>query len=154
MEPELLKANVLFRTAPAIIRHPGGVSPEKRRTPMETIAGDRRQDRRYDVELKLQYKILKAGRVLDEGNGLTMNMSRGGVQFESERTLTEGMDIELAIEWPFLLRGRFPIQLHVMGSVVRAERNLVSLRTTWHEFLDSANADAGETVSQELAMVM
>ncbi|MFB3828544.1 MAG: PilZ domain-containing protein [Bryobacteraceae bacterium] len=105
---------------------------------MEMIQGDRRTDRRYDMQLKLHYRLMKGSRVLHEGTGITRNMSRGGIQFEADRSLQSGSLVELSIEWPIPLRGRTPIRLHVMGYVTRSCRKVVALHSTWHEFVAAA----------------
>lgn len=122
---------------------------------MEMIRGDRRQDRRYDVQLKLRYKVLNDGRVLDEGSGTTVNMSRTGIQFECGRILGEGMDIELAIEWPILLRGSEPLELHAMGRVMRADDRSAAMHITWHEFVRVREVGGPERCAEnQVAMVM
>lgn len=109
---------------------------------MDMIRGDRRTDRRYDVELKLRYRLVKGGRPLHEGTGFTRNMSRGGVEFEADRALQSGSLLELTIEWPIPLRGRIPLELHVMGYVVRSCRKMVAIHATWHEFIAAAEGQA------------
>jgi hypothetical protein len=102
---------------------------------MEMIMGDRRADKRYEMELELQYKIVRGHRVVQYGQGKTLTMSRGGVAFTTERPLPTGCAIELAIDWPIPLYGRYPLQLRMMGHVVRNVRGVAAVRTTWHEFL-------------------
>ncbi len=102
---------------------------------MEMIMGDRRMDKRYEVELELHYKVIRGHRVVQHGQGKTVTMSRGGLAFTTERPLPAGCAIELAIDWPIPLYGRYPLQLRMMGHVVRNVRGLVAVRTTWHEFL-------------------
>ncbi len=118
---------------------------------MELIRGDRRADRRYDVELKVRYRLVKGGRTLHEGTGFTRNMSRGGIEFEADRSLKSGTLVELSIQWPIPLRGHTPLELHVMGYVVRSCRRIVAMRATWHEFV---NAVQEHTASRETALAV
>ncbi len=121
---------------------------------MELILGDRRSDRRYDVEMQLRYRILNSAHHA-EGTGISLNMSRGGVLFQADKFLPEGAAVELAIDWPIRLRGRIPLELHIMGHVVRCENNMVALRTSWHEFLRVGVAGSQEVpVEEESALVM
>ena len=100
----------------------------------ERIAGDRRSDRRYPLLLDLRWKLIRRRRVLDTGTGGTLDLSRGGVRFESGRPLPEGSSVELAISWPVLLHNVAPMQLVVQGRIVRSEGGRIAIRTTQHEF--------------------
>jgi hypothetical protein len=102
---------------------------------MEIIMGDRRMDRRYDVELELRYKLVRGHRVIQRGLGKTLSMSRNGLSFTTDRPLPTGCAVELSIEWPICLYGRYPLQLHMMGHVIRSDRGVAAVKTTWHEFL-------------------
>lgn len=123
---------------------------------MEMIMGDRRADKRYEMELELQYRIIRGHRVVQQGYGRTITMSRGGLAFTTERQLPIGCAIELAIEWPIPLYGRYPLQLRMMGHVVRNVRGVAAVRTTWHEFLrlDTVAEHRPEVRDAEVALVM
>jgi hypothetical protein len=101
---------------------------------LESIAGDRRFDRRYSILLDLQWKLIHRKRVLDAGAGKTLDVSGGGVRFESGRTLPKGLKVELAISWPILLRGLAPMQLVVQGRILRSEGGRTAIRMIQHEF--------------------
>jgi hypothetical protein len=100
----------------------------------EGIAGDRRVDRRYPLLLDLRWKLIHRKRVLDTGEGSTLDFSSGGVRFESGRTLPEGFDVELAIRWPVLLHNVAPMQLVVQGRIVRSRDGEIAVRMVQHEF--------------------
>ena len=100
----------------------------------EGIAGDRRFDRRYPILLDLRWKLIHRKRVLDAGAGSTLDLSGGGIRFESGRTLPNGLNVELAISWPVLLRGAIPMQLVVQGRIVRSEGCRTAIRMIQHEF--------------------
>jgi hypothetical protein len=100
----------------------------------EVIAGDRRVDRRYPILLDLRWKLMHRKRVLDAGEGSTLDLSSAGVRFESGRTLPLGLDVELAISWPVLLHNLAPLQLVVQGRIVRSEGGRIAIRMTQHEF--------------------
>ena len=100
----------------------------------DSIPGDRRSDRRYPLLLDLRWKLIRRRRVLDTGTGGTLDLSRGGVRFESGRPLPAGCNVELAISWPVLLHNVAPMQLVVQGRVVRSEGGRIAMRMTQHEF--------------------
>jgi len=100
----------------------------------ESIAGDRRSDRRYPLLLGLRWKLIRRKRVLDTGIGSTLDLSRGGIRFESDRPLPEGFNVELAVSWPVLLHNVAPMQLVVQGRIVRSESGRIAIRMSEHEF--------------------
>lgn len=102
---------------------------------MDMIMGERRAARRYDVELELRYKLIRGHRVVLRGHGKTLTMSRDGLSFTADGDLPAGSAVELSIKWPIALYGRYPLELHVMGHVIRGSCGEVAVRTTWHEFL-------------------
>ncbi len=98
------------------------------------IHGDRRSDRRYPLELELRYKLIRRKKVLETGYGRTLDMSSGGILFETARPLPPGLTIELSVSWPVLLRNTAPLKLVVIGRVVRNEANCTAVRMLQHEF--------------------
>jgi len=107
-----------------------GKSAEK----ADAIGGDRRQDRRYHLNLDLKWKLIRRRRVLETGKGKTLDVSSGGILFDAGRDLPEGLNVELSIAWPVLLHNVAPMQLVVMGKVVRSGRREVAMQTVQHEF--------------------
>jgi hypothetical protein len=101
---------------------------------VETIGGDRRADRRYDLRLDLRWKLIRRRRVLDNGVGATLDFSSGGLLFETDRPLPTGLNVEISIAWPVLLRDVAPLQLVVTGRVVRSEGVRTAIRMVQHEF--------------------
>jgi hypothetical protein len=98
-----------------------------------SIAGNRRSDRRYPILLDLRWKLIRRKRVLDTGTGRTLDLSGGGIRFESSRPLPEGFNVEMAISWPVLLHNVAPMQLVVQGRIVRSEGCRIAIRMTQHE---------------------
>ncbi|MGA3099680.1 MAG: PilZ domain-containing protein, partial [Bryobacteraceae bacterium] len=93
----------------------GGPSKEE-----QTIAGDRRGDRRYEIRLEARWKLVRRRKVLETGSGRTLDFSSGGVLFEPGRQLPVGLNVELSISWPVLLHNVAPLQLVVYGRIVRS----------------------------------
>jgi hypothetical protein len=98
------------------------------------IGGERRDDRRYDIRLDLRWKLLRRRRVIDSGVGVTLDLSRGGVRFDSGRVLTVGLYVELAVDWPARLHNLAPMQLTIHGKILRSTDGSSAIRTLQHEF--------------------
>jgi hypothetical protein len=101
---------------------------------MEGIGGDRRRDRRYEIRLETRWKLIRRRRVLDSGVGHTVDLSSGGILFDPGRQLAAGLNVELAIAWPVLLRNIAPLQLIVSGRIVRCAANRAAVVMVQHEF--------------------
>lgn len=100
----------------------------------QKIGGERRIDRRYGLALNVRWKLIRRRRVLDSGTGITVDVSSGGLLFETDRELPSGLNIELSIAWPVLLHNVAPLQLVVAGRIVRTKGQRVGVRMTQHEF--------------------
>jgi hypothetical protein len=100
----------------------------------DAIGGDRRQDRRYQLQLDLKWKLIRRRRVLDAGTGKTVDVSSGGIYFDAGRHLPEGLNVELSISWPVLLHNVAPMQLVATGKIVRSNGRQAAIQTTQHEF--------------------
>jgi hypothetical protein len=101
---------------------------------METIGGDRRSDRRYGMQLHLRWSLVRRRREIDAGTGRTIDMSSGGILFETGCELPTGLNVEMHIAWPMLLHDVAPMQLVVTGRIVRSSRGWAAIRTMSHEF--------------------
>jgi PilZ domain len=101
---------------------------------LENHRADQRLHQRYPITLKVEYKLLKKGRVERVGSGRTMNMSSGGIFFESDDPLPLRGRVELAMEWPFLLEGVCALKLVMRGRIVRSETNGIAVQIQQHEF--------------------
>lgn len=108
----------------------------------DTIQGDRRSQRRYAVELDLEYRIIDQGRVIATGGGKTGNMSSGGVLFRAEDDFADGRFVELYIRWPAVLGNAPFIELCVSGRVVRSGPDGAALRMTRYHFQQLRNPAA------------
>ena len=99
-----------------------------------SIAGERRQDRRYEIRLDVRWKLIRRRRVLETGTGHTIDISSGGIHFETDRTLPVGLNVELSIAWPALLHNVAPLQLVAFGKIVRASGHKTAMLMLQHEF--------------------
>ena len=106
------------------------------RSQMELINDDRRDDRRYPIELEMRYKVVARNRAQLHGTGRTMNMSSGGVLFDGDQSLPAGTFVELSINWPVLLQeARRPLTLMILGRVVRCDGNAIAVKMNRYEFM-------------------
>jgi len=106
----------------------------------EGIHGDRRRDRRYEIQLDVRWKLVRRRRVLDTGVGHTIDLSSGGILFDAGRPLPVGLNVELSIGWPVLLRNLAPMQLMVSGRIVRSSPNCTAVVMAQHEFRTSGTS--------------
>ena len=95
---------------------------------LELIRGNRRADRRYDLELRLRFSYQRSGEVM-AGVGRTLDLSRGGVRFLAEMPPPEGAEVELRIEWPFLLQNVCALELVMNGTVLGSDERGTVMQT-------------------------
>lgn len=98
------------------------------------IAGERRGDRRYALQLELKWKLVRRRRVLEAGSGNTLDLSSSGLLLDAGRHLPAGLNLELSISWPVLLHNVAPLKLCVSGRIVRTNGQLVAVQMVQHEF--------------------
>ena len=84
-------------------------------------------------------EVIRRRKVVETGIGRTVDLSSGGILFEAGRTLTAGLNVELSVSWPVLLHNVAPLQLVVMGRIVRSDGRQVALRMIQHEFRTMAS---------------
>jgi hypothetical protein len=97
---------------------------------------DQRANGRYPIALEVQYKVLSGNRVDRVGCGRTLNISSGGVLLETDQLLPPTGCVELAIQWPFLLREVCGLKLVMRGRIVRRDyqTKATAVRAEFHEF--------------------
>jgi len=95
---------------------------------------DQRSSRRFPIEVDLSYLVLRGEAVDSTGHGRTINISSGGILFESVRSLRPGSHIELSIAWPARIDGIVQMQLQASGRTVRQQDNTTAVQILHHEF--------------------
>jgi hypothetical protein len=100
----------------------------------ETIRGDRRLQRRYPIELDLEFRIMDGDRVVSTGAGRTGNMSSGGVLFHAAEGVPSGPHVELAVRWPAVLGNSPFLELRISGRLVRNDSGGVAMRMSRYHF--------------------
>jgi PilZ domain len=93
---------------------------------------ERRSNARYPLGLTARYG--KLGQKLLTGVGQAVNVSSGGVLVFSRHELSLGEQVELRIEWPSPLEGWIPLQLVILGKVVRCGALSFAVLFRHHQF--------------------
>jgi hypothetical protein len=99
---------------------------------------DRRTKRRFAIIQDVKYRLLYGERIGESGNGRTLNISSAGVCFTTTGQLATGLPVELAIQWPALLRGTVQLRLVTYGIVVRAWNDSAVATIDRYEFRTQA----------------
>ena len=100
----------------------------------ERIQGDRRLQRRYPLELDLEFRIVDNDKVVSTGTGKTGNISSGGVLFYAAEGVPTGPHVELAVRWPAVLGDAPFIELRIFGRMVRSDSRGVAMRMSRYYF--------------------
>jgi hypothetical protein len=98
---------------------------------------DRRAKHRFAIERELRFKVLDSRRPMT-GVGNTVDISSGGVAFETVAQLLPGTLVEISISWPVLLDDTCLMRLVVLGRVVRTRRQVVACTVDKYEFRTQA----------------
>jgi hypothetical protein len=99
----------------------------------DIIHGNRRANRRYDFPLDMRFAYRECG-VESEGTGRTVNLSRGGIRFETDSPPPTGTEVMLRVAWPFLLQNVCPLELYIWGTVLRSDAYGTVVLMKKHEF--------------------
>ena len=102
--------------------------------PFESPRPDQRLHPRYPIRLDLQYGLLNQGPVNRTGSGRTLNISTGGIFFETKDFLPVGGLIALVMRWPILLDGACQLNLFLQGRIVRRDAIGTAVKMTRHKF--------------------
>jgi hypothetical protein len=101
---------------------------------IEVLHGDRRVDRRYEFELPIRFEYVDGQSGPRAGSGATIDLSRGGVRFQSSDPPPVKANLQMRIAWPFLLQGVCPLELIVRGQVIGSSERGIVLRMRSYEF--------------------
>jgi hypothetical protein len=95
---------------------------------------ERRSTDRFPIARDVRFKVLSKRQEADAGAGSTVNISSGGVLFETSKDMVPGKRVELAISWPAQLDGKCSLKLVARGRVVRCDGNKVAVEIQQYEF--------------------
>ncbi len=97
------------------------------------IQGDRQAARHHECEMPLRF-VCQSGGTQYTGSGCTADLGRREVHFVSDYPLPNGAEVELRIEWPFLLQGVCPLELRMWGRVLRSDEQHTVVTMRDYEF--------------------
>jgi hypothetical protein len=106
---------------------------EAARMELHTDAAERRFAIRFPIEQEVRYKVFNRN-TIEVGSGRTINMSSNGVLFTTERTLSTGERVELAVNWPAHLDNHCALKLVTSGRVVRTDSTKAAIAIERYEF--------------------
>jgi hypothetical protein len=95
---------------------------------------DRLVGHRFPIEAELCYLLLNGKTIVAAGHGRSLNISSGGILFESMHSVRPGQQIELSIAWPAKIDGIVRMQLRASGRTVREQDNRTAVRILHYEF--------------------
>lgn len=107
---------------------------EANATPNEVQRNDRRRTDRFPLSCELVYRMSGKRLAHEQGSGMTIDMSSGGVLFRCDRQLLPGKRIEMAISWPAQLDNRCGLKLIARGRVVRSNGTQAAVAIQQYEF--------------------
>lgn len=99
----------------------------------DQIHGDRRAAQRFEFEMPLHF-LYQSGGSQYQGSGRTVDLARKGICFVSDEPPPLDANVELRIEWPFLLQNVCPLELRVWGRVLRNDVRGIVVRMSRYEF--------------------
>ena len=98
---------------------------------------ERRSKIRYPLDLGMRFGPV-FGSSLVPGVGRTLNMSSGGVlvffEHVSLHEIGAGVNLQMSIEWPFLLDNRIPLQFFAVGRILRRGASTFVATFDRHQF--------------------
>ncbi len=95
---------------------------------------DRRSTRRFELNLELECRILKGKKTIRCEAGATSNIASGGVLFQTREPVPAGSRVELTVSWPVAVGEMLPVDLVLLGTVVRNGDGWVAVRIARYAF--------------------
>jgi hypothetical protein len=107
------------------------MSPAPSRARRAVHSVERRSRCRYPLDSELQCKVICSGQVY---SGQGVDISSGGICFVCSELLPIGTKVEISIDWPVRLSNVTPLQIRVIGNVIRHEKRGTAINTLRYEF--------------------
>jgi hypothetical protein len=95
---------------------------------------ERRQHKRYSINLGVQFQIREEGKFIQGGEGKIHDVSHSGIFFESNTAVPPGMVLRLVVEWPVRFQGKTSVDWIVDGVVVRSTVSGMALKIMRQRF--------------------
>ena len=100
----------------------------------ESKLPERRSKRRYPLALEMVFRPHGGEGETTPILGTTVNISSGGILFETHSELKKREVVHMAIRWPVRLDDRSPLQILVNGRVVRRSECHTAVEIVQYEF--------------------
>lgn len=93
--------------------------------------GERRSQRRYEINLDVRWSATEGNRT---GVGKLRDISSKGLCFQTDGVMPLGLTVDLSIGWPILLGGTCGLQLRIKGRVLRSDEWGTAIKIVRHVF--------------------
>ena len=100
---------------------------------ISTSSSERRSKMRYPVRLNVRYRTIDRGDRVD-GAGLTVNISSSSLLATCQHEIRIGRQMEVLIDWPWLLDSTVPLRLVATGRVIRSDASTFALEFEQYQF--------------------
>ena len=98
------------------------------------VRWERRRKFRFPLEADVRYAVMQSRGQLVSGSGKTLNMSSKGILFTTSAPLQPKRLVQIALDWPAKLDETCPLQLMIVGRVVRSDNNMAAASIEKYEF--------------------
>lgn len=93
---------------------------------------------RFPIVLDVEYRFTK-NKVENRGRGRTLDISSGGLLFETDEALNEvefrrNESIKVTLHWPYMLDEKCALKLVVRGRFVRRQGNRIAVTIEQYKF--------------------
>ncbi len=95
---------------------------------------ERRSTQRFSINAAVEFRVIRRKKVIAQGSGEVINMSRDGLLFRCTGLLVPGMKVEISIAWPIKLDGKIDLNLCVRGVIARTEGECIAAIILQPEF--------------------
>ena len=92
------------------------------------------------MDREVRFRVINRKTGEEVGGGKTLNMSSGGVLFQTENSLLPGRRLEMTISWPAQLNNTCPLKLVARGRIVRVEDGRAAVEIQQYEFRTQGKA--------------
>jgi len=97
---------------------------------------ERRSGRRFPIRMHVAYRLVlkEDKRVLSQGKGQTVDISHTGILLSTADPYPVGAAAELLVDWPAHAEDKAPVQLWLVGRVVRSDEHGTAVQILRHSF--------------------
>lgn len=99
---------------------------------------ERRRKYRFQLQADVRYAVIQSRGQLVSGSGKTLNISSEGILFTTSAPLQPKRLVQIALDWPAKLHETCPLQLMIVGRVVRSDNNTAAVGIERYEFRNRA----------------